>query len=503
MEYFTLLTLVTAVIMLLAAGLYRRTGDLGILVGICALYYWSLYGAWFVVIDKLGGSSGQHYHYLEYKMFPLALDGFYMATLATYAGFIIVVQLTLLFMLPHQARTTLFPGTGNRGRQSPNAMRVNTELPRLVLRHEPILIIGILAGLASYLVIREKLSTAWALNTSAYWYTRAQTGPWFTLHQVLNRVALVPAAIGVATLAAGSRSRFFVNAAPRYVWPAYAVLLGGMSAFTFVLGNKNEVFTALITGVLAYAGSLRRPDWRKLGLVFGLGLWFLTAIDFFRGTPISRIGEVFLERYSESTDVGHFVASSNEAFAAHFSMYGVLATGTEPKFGYSLYSLACSIVPRVLWPERPPDIYLYYSQSVGAIENQGYSLHHATGWYLNFGYPGVAIGAMVLGLLWVQTLGAQRRIGRRTGLLFRLAAVIGPWLFAAGLPPLIRSGPEGYKGFLLECLLIPLGVLAFACRPRRGPSRAERHKMMLNQSWAAGEVMPQTAFSPAAFRGSR
>ena len=69
-------------------------------------------------------------------------------------------------------------------------------------------------------------------------------------------------------------------------------------------------------------------------------------------------------------------------------MYGVLAAGVEPRFGYSLYSLVCSVIPRVLWPDRPRDIYLYYSESVGAIQNQGYSLHHATGWYLNFGYPG-------------------------------------------------------------------------------------------------------------------
>jgi len=33
---------------------------------------------------------------------------------------------------------------------------------------------------------------------------------------------------------------------------------------------------------------------------------------------------------------------------------------------------------------------------VGAIQNQGYSLHHATGWYLNFGYFGVALGAVVM-----------------------------------------------------------------------------------------------------------
>ncbi len=68
------------------------------------------------------------------------------------------------------------------------------------MRHEPILIIAVLAALLSLYIIKDKLSEAWALNTSAYIYTRQQTDEWFTLHQVLNRVAMLPPAIGFATL---------------------------------------------------------------------------------------------------------------------------------------------------------------------------------------------------------------------------------------------------------------------------------------------------------------
>ena len=67
------------------------------------------------------------------------------------------------------------------------------------------------------------------------------------------------------------------------------------------------------------------------------------------------------ERLGQATGVTRFVTSSNEAFAAHFSMYGVLADAVPPKFGYSLYALVCSVIPRVLWPDRPLDIYFYYS----------------------------------------------------------------------------------------------------------------------------------------------
>lgn len=444
MEYFTLLGVATAIIVVLGWILFHRQRDVGLLAGIAALYYWSLYGAWSIVIDKTGGFSGQHYYYLERKMFPVLLDGWYLITLALYAGFIILVELTLLATL------------------TPRRLR---PAPRLALRHEAILLLGFAAGIASYLLMRGKLDAAWAMNTSAYWYTRSQTDEWFTLHQVLNRVALIPPAIGLATLAAGRHSRYFVNVVRPYTWPGYIILLAGMGAFTFVLGNKNEVFTALLAGSLTYAGSSRRPDWKKLGLALGSGLWFLAAIDFFRATPLTGMQEALTQRATQSMEAGRFVASSNEAFAAHFSMYGVLASRTELRFGYSLYSLACSVIPRVVWRDRPRDIYLYYAESVGAISNQGYSLHHATGWYLNFGYAGVAIGGVVLGLIWAGCLNAHNRVRRRSGLLFRLFSIIAPWVLVAGIPPLIRAGPEGYKGLLLECLVVPVAVLAFACRP--------------------------------------
>ena len=304
MEYFSMLGVSTLVIGALTLALYQKRKDVGLLVGMAALYYWTLYGAWYIVIDKTGGASGKRYQYLEYKMFPISLDGDYMLTLALYAGFIILIQLVLM-------------GALSRAK----AM----EIPRLVMRHDSILIVAALYPVWPVrFVIKDKLSEAWALNTSAYVYTRRQTDEWFTLHQVLNRVAMLPPAIGFATLAAGERSRFFVNVVHRYTWPGYIMLFAAMGAFTFVLGNKNEGLAALLTGVLVYLASVRRPSFIKTGLLLLGGMWFLYAVDFFRGTPISEMREEVRQRMEEATDVASFVTSSNEAYAAHFSLYGVL-----------------------------------------------------------------------------------------------------------------------------------------------------------------------------------
>jgi hypothetical protein len=203
MEFFSILGVTTVVIAVLTLALYRKRRDVEFLVGVAALYYWTLYGAWYIVIDKTGGFSGKNYHYPEYKLFPVALDSDYRLTLALHSGFIILVQLTLLVTLSRDKRV---------------------EIPRLVMRHEPILIIAVLAALASLYIIKVKLSEAWVLNTSAYLYTRRQTDEWFTLHQVLNRVAMLPPAIGFATLLAGDRSRFFVSVVRRCTWPSYLAL---------------------------------------------------------------------------------------------------------------------------------------------------------------------------------------------------------------------------------------------------------------------------------------
>ncbi len=464
MEYYALLTAATVVIAILALVIFRIRGDYGVLVGTAALYYWTLYGGWSVVADKLAGDSGTSYHYLEKKMFPVQLDSTYLLSLALYAGFIIAAQLTLLAVL----RRSRVP-----------------EIPRLNLRHGPLLLIALLAAAGSFLLIEDKVSEAWALNTSAYSFTRTQTDQWFTLHQELNRLALTPCAIGLAMLLAGgdarsSNNRWFVNVQRRYTRLAYVVVFGIMGAFTFILGNKAEVFLALLGGMLAYLDAARRKRLWKVAAVTALAMVFLSSIDYFRGVPISEMNTALLDHGPEAGDLGHVLADSSEGFAPHFSMYGVLASGVQPVYGYSLYSLACSIVPRVLWPERPPDIYQYYSSSVGANPNQGYAIHHATGWYLSFGYAGVVVGGILLGLTWALFLDARYRIRPTSGMLARLFAVIAPWMFAACIPPLIRTGPEGYKGLIVDGVLIPLLALGFACRVRK-----ERRRLRWTASgWA-------------------
>jgi hypothetical protein len=104
---------------------------------------------------------------------------------------------------------------------------------------------------------------------------------------------------------------------------------------------------------------------------------------------------------------------------------------------------------------------------VGAAEGQGYSIHHATGWYLNFGVPGVVMGACLLGFVWAALYNNVVQSNRQAGSgWWRVFCIVGFFTFSASLPIIIRSGPEIYKSVLVESFFVPVAVLAMARVPQ-------------------------------------
>ncbi len=455
MEYYEVLTCATLVIAALAMALWVRTRDFSVILGIAVLYYWSLYGAWFLITDKLGGSSGRLYGYLEAKMFAISLDENYFKTLVYYGVFIIAVELALLFLV------------------KPAPPRQATGRP-LWVSHGYLLLFATSAGLVSYLLIRPYISEALQIGLSGYKATR-DSSPYFSIHQVLNRAALIVVAIGFATLCSDERPRLIAAERRHSTIAAYIAVIGGLFSFNFVLGNKNEPLNAGLVACLLYIYNSRRLRVLSLVAAVTAGMSGLWLIDHFRAYPLAEVAQQFasLDFSSLLGDSYGLVNASNEPFAAHFSMYGALAYHIVPVFGQSFVSLAASMVPRLLWEARPADVYTYYAASVGAISGQGYTIHHATGWYLNFGAAGVPLGGITLGCVWGGCLNAYRNRARAAspwGLAFRTLA---PWLFVAFLPNLIRAGIESYKALAFEGLLIPVTVVALAgWRRKRSVARS-------------------------------
>jgi hypothetical protein len=439
MSYYLLMAATSALTGWLTWRIWRKTYDLSFVAGMCLIYYWSLYGAWSIISDGLGSSTPRRYYYLYDKLFPIALDQDYFLTLVLYAMFVIGIGVTVLQVV-RDPRKSAPPGDP------------------FTISHA--LVIGMCAGAAalSFSIVREAIQSSTELGLSAYATTRGgDVGAWFTLHQVLNRVALIPAALGLAVIASGKDPKWIGGRSSSLHVIGYLAVLVTMYAFCVVLGNKNELFASLLGGVLFYLVNARAPQYGLLAGAGAVSFAMIATVDWLRAMPAGALWAQFSwgDFQTSLLDIG----SSNEAFGSHFSLYGVLRFDVPLTYGASAISLVASVVPRVFWPDRPLDIYPHYADGVQAAAGQGYSLHHATGWYLNFGAAGVLIGAVACGWLWA-TLFNRFHEARPTNTVMRCFTILAPWMFVAGIPGLIRTGIEGYKGLAIDAFLVPTVSLA-------------------------------------------
>lgn len=421
----------------LAVVLWWRTRNVSIQVGIAILYYWSLAGAWNVISARLWSDFGKGSNYLEEKLFPINLDEYYLETLILYAVFIVAIEITLFYSL-----------------RSQRAARV----PRKIM-HSTVFAVTAFTGLVSFLIIESKISLALDLGVSGYYVTRASSN-FFSLHQIMNETCLTVLALGFAVYCSGPDARLLIGNHKRSILLGYTVLITSAYMFNVLLGNRHEMLNAGIAGTLLYIANSRRPRWSLLAMVAVIGFFALAFIDRYRGLPIaavpSKLGSITTD---EIMEVFMTPAFSSENFAAHCSMYGVLSYHIPPKFGMSFVSLGASIIPGFIWKERPEGVYPYYTANVQAMENQGYTIHHATGWYLNFGLFGVVLGGVVLAMVWAQCINAVTRGGGRRP--YFVLRVLAPILFVAYMPSVIRAGPEAYKSLLIEGILLPALGMSF------------------------------------------
>lgn len=452
-HYYLLLIAATLAIVALTILTWWKTRSVVFPLGMAFSYYLSLYGAWFLVYDKSGGDSGKHYSYLEAKMFPVNLDDFYFLGLLIYALFLITIAATTLFLV------------------RPAERRPETLSNALEIAHTPIILVCACAAIGSFLIVRDGLATAAELGVSPYTLMRRGFGDvptLFTIHQILNRIALVPATIGLAIILSGQHPLLLRGRRSLLAALGYTVVIAGMITLAFLLGYKSEIFYSGMVGCLFYLANARRPRWAVAGLGGTAVVIGMFLVDKLRWISTDELSGAVLS--TESLDLSailKFAASSNEAFASHFSLYGVLSLDVPITYGLSFVSLIASLVPRIVWPDRPSDIYAYYAEGVNAIPGQGYTIHHATGWYLNFGVPGVVIGAVIFSWIWARLFNLHMRTWSIDSRIMRVFSSISPWTFSAYIPFLMHAGPEVYKGLVVEALALPTFVIAIgaiSCR---------------------------------------
>lgn len=422
---------------------WRRSGSISVLIVASVLYLWSLHGGWVFTLDEWMGDQSGSYRHLFGKLVELQVDQNYFMAIGIYTAFVCTVLLTAAVLMRKPIEWTPVP-------VSPLAL----------------LALGVGSLLLSYLVVREQLAAALIANQSGYSVTAGGSDavPLFKWHQLALRFSFVPLVIGLVAVSRRGEGRLFTSDSGKVMSVSLAVGLIGATAFAALMGNKNEVLFAGLLGAQLYTLNAVRIPWRMLLIGSAVGMLGLGMIDLWRGASL-----VELAGHDVKLDVGtaiNQVLRSNEFFAAHVSLYGVLDARPDLTYGSSLWSLVASFVPHALWEQRPEQIYEYYALIVSAPEGQGFTVHHAAAWYLNFGIIGVLIGGVVLGFV---VGGMQRACARwRPGI--HPVVTVALWCsfcgICAGMANFVRAGPEAYKPLIMYSVMFPVFSLACAVLAR-------------------------------------
>lgn len=152
------------------------------------------------------------------------------------------------------------------------------------------------------------------------------------------------------------------------------------------------------------------------------------------------------------------VIFSNELFAGHFSMYGVIKYRVQPKLGMGFKSLGSAFIPGFIRKDDMENSYTYYAESLNLPKDQGFTINHITSWFLSFSYFGIMLGAFFLASIVILTQYLLNRCKNQTLKMLYLIIFIG---VSASSVFIVRSGISVYKIVLYECIFIP--VFIFSC----------------------------------------
>ena len=154
--------------------------------------------------------------------------------------------------------------------------------------------------------------------------------------------------------------------------------------------------------------------------------------------------------------VVHSVTSilfSNELFAGHFSLYGIIKYDVKPKLGLSFRALFEMVKPKSSRSKDVLDSYTYYAKELNFPEGQGFTINHVSGWYLNFSYFGILIGGAFLAFIIIGTFLKQTLAKTGINELIWLITLCSITAFSAML---VRGGPEAFKSLIIEAIIIPI-----------------------------------------------
>ncbi|MFA6636513.1 MAG: hypothetical protein WCV56_05360 [Candidatus Omnitrophota bacterium] len=438
----TALYLAIAVIFFLLVAIWRKTRNIGFIIGILYLYLWSLHGAWIILRTYQVGQPVETGLFL--KLFPVHIDATYFSTIVLYALFIVIIGSVVLL-------TT----------KSPQSFR-REKCDILKGRSFVFFIISVLGFIGSLYFTRGARQFASLSDLSIY----QAFGPGnnyegrnlYTLHSLMLIVALFSSVLSIALTFSGNRAKYLTIDNRKASFFFNGIMMVILCVYTAYLGDRSKLLSAFVMGILVYLTNTRRPRTGMVTIVGVLGALSINVLQVIRGIPArDLVKAITWERFYYGF---MSMLNSGEFFAAHFSLYGVIRYNVPLTGGTSFWSFVFSMfLPRALFPDRPENIYWHYVRHVGALSVQGYTIHHAAGWYLNFGIIGIVAGAVFFGWIWSKLFNYSHNSSFKKNSLIEIYKRFGFCFFTAYIPIVIRAGIEGYKSIIIGAFVVPILIL--------------------------------------------
>ena len=445
-----ILSLLTIASIWLQKKIFSITKNYVLLLPVLAIYYWSILGGWVVTIDLMTGNWMEHigFHYYSYfsKLFPVQLNSSYTFSIIYFSAFLLSFQVSLFFIV----------------------RKINTrshvmEANPLYINHWILIGLACVMAVVSYFFIRAQIIEAMQHQESLYLFLSHQSGRFYSLYQVTKSASLFLILFGASLLLSQRNGKYFTGHFSTAIVCGYVIL--GLTLFVYatLIGSRSDLLFAFLFAMVFYLVNAKTISLYRLGSLLCSLVLIVAIVEMTRTIPIMNYlglsvgpgipNDEVLNRMSIMSTLLSLMAS-NEMFAGHMSMYGVLYYDVPLTFGSSFNYLLHSIVPRFLSVNRPEDIYTHYVNSIHYSGIQGFTINHAAGWYLNFGFFGILLGGTLLGSL----VGYGQLLIRRafTGsMASRISQVMFLLTLSAFFPALIRTGPEGLKALVFEAFLIP------------------------------------------------
>lgn len=451
---FLVLAVVTIVLWVAAGRIHAVSRRVELLVLFAIVYFWTFAGAWLFLLDSISDFNGYRiglsYYYLMEKMFPFVVDGNYLLSLIYYAFFALVLCGLFYF-----------------GRRRVELITPSTSVP---ISAAALILVTCGSMLMSYLGAREAVELGLSGDMSFYEAKQQLAPSAAKIFELSNSVMVMSLFIGlVAVFPSGPDGSWMKADTKGWLRPVFLILLALVLLYLTLLGDRSSLFTGFLWATIYLYQVHGSRSLRRIILLVGICLLVMLPGSALRGVVFTSAPAVTETEEPFSLDMIQHVPRraenkfqrlgnlilSNEMFAAHFSLYGCLSQNVDISPGISLRYFAGRLTGDSIASSNTS--YTHYATGVGAEEGQGYTIHHATAWYLNTGVAGFPIAALALFGVFVMVVWVGRMF-RNTPILSLVTAVL-PISMVSYLPALIRAGPEAYKALLMEGLGIPAFVL--------------------------------------------